>query len=269
MASPAKPGLLSRLKSKVKDVADRTNPDKFKKYYGETKELIGKQKKLDKNHNGKLDSQDFKILRKEEKEDVPFEGPYKKAKDTVTDKSGAKHTPMSRARHLARMALQKKKQEVKEAAQYKGLEKEPKKGLPTAVVKTSRTAVKSDTVEGWDHPADAVKKEHVSYSDFINLIEGKSQYMVKLSHKDKGHTMYKTYTAEKGEDDYDIKRRAQVDHSRHGYNVDSVCKKDMDTYEADDEDNNTSSTPQKRGRGRPAGSKSGARKITGTSKLYK
>jgi hypothetical protein len=31
------------------------------------KELIGKQKKLDKNHNGKLDGQDFKMLRKEDK----------------------------------------------------------------------------------------------------------------------------------------------------------------------------------------------------------
>lgn len=31
------------------------------------KELVGGQKKLDKNHNGKLDSQDFKMLRKEDK----------------------------------------------------------------------------------------------------------------------------------------------------------------------------------------------------------
>jgi len=32
--------------------------------------LIGKQKKLDKNHNGELDSQDFKMLRKEEAEEL-------------------------------------------------------------------------------------------------------------------------------------------------------------------------------------------------------
>jgi hypothetical protein len=30
------------------------------------KALVGKQKKLDKNHNGKLDAQDFKMIRKEE-----------------------------------------------------------------------------------------------------------------------------------------------------------------------------------------------------------
>ena len=33
-------------------------------------ELVGKQHKLDKNHNGKLDAQDFKMLRKEEAEQI-------------------------------------------------------------------------------------------------------------------------------------------------------------------------------------------------------
>jgi len=73
-------------------------------------ELKGKQKKLDKNHNGKLDAQDFAILRKEDKDtEPPFDKPYKTVKGTgtVTDKSGAKHTGMSRARDLARSALNK------------------------------------------------------------------------------------------------------------------------------------------------------------------
>lgn len=39
------------------------------------------------------------------------ETPWMKSKDTVTDKSGAKHTPQSRVRHLARLAL--KKQQAK------------------------------------------------------------------------------------------------------------------------------------------------------------
>lgn len=47
-------------------------------------------------------------LTKEEK-DVPFEGPYTKTKGTERDKSGAVHTPMSRARHLARLAMKSKK----------------------------------------------------------------------------------------------------------------------------------------------------------------
>ena len=37
---------------------------------GENKGLIGKQKKLDKNHNGELDAQDFKILRSQRNEEV-------------------------------------------------------------------------------------------------------------------------------------------------------------------------------------------------------
>lgn len=48
------------------------------------------------------------------------ETPWMKSKKDVTDKSGAVHTPMSRARNLARMALKSKKQreEVKEASIY-------------------------------------------------------------------------------------------------------------------------------------------------------
>ena len=77
-------------------------------------ELKGGQKNLDKNHNGKLDGQDFAILRNKKKkvvsetaEEPPFDKPYKTTKGTITDKSGAKHTGMSRARDLARSALNK------------------------------------------------------------------------------------------------------------------------------------------------------------------
>jgi hypothetical protein len=46
-------------------------------------------------------------------DDAPFEPPYKEKKETVTDKSGAKHTPMSRARNLARAAMDKIKKDHK------------------------------------------------------------------------------------------------------------------------------------------------------------
>ena len=53
----------------------------------------------------------------------PFEGPYTKVKGTITDKSGAKHTPMSRVRDIARMAMKKQvekmKKPVKEEASMK------------------------------------------------------------------------------------------------------------------------------------------------------
>lgn len=54
--------------------------------------------------------------KKTESAEVPFSGPYTKSTDVVTDKSGAKHSPMSRVRHLARMAAKEaeKKKPVKE-----------------------------------------------------------------------------------------------------------------------------------------------------------
>jgi hypothetical protein len=42
----------------------------------------------------------------------PFDGPYTKVKSNVKDKSGAVHTPMSRARHLAKQAMSKVKSEM-------------------------------------------------------------------------------------------------------------------------------------------------------------
>lgn len=58
-------------------------------------------------------------LTKEESEleesDTPFEGPYKQSKGTVTDKSGAKHTPLSNVRSLARNAIEKMKQKMRMA----------------------------------------------------------------------------------------------------------------------------------------------------------
>ena len=48
-----------------------------------------------------------------EKDDKPpFDGPYTKVKGDIKDKSGAVHTPMSRAKHLARQAMKKVKSEM-------------------------------------------------------------------------------------------------------------------------------------------------------------
>ena len=47
-----------------------------------------------------------------ETDNVPFAKPYNTTSDpVVTDKSGAKHTPMSRAKDLARNALSRMKKE--------------------------------------------------------------------------------------------------------------------------------------------------------------
>ena len=72
-----------------------------------SEELKGKQKKLDKNHNGKLDGQDFKILRKEStNDDVPFDGPYT---NTFKKAKNPNRTGMDAARALSRKFLQKSK----------------------------------------------------------------------------------------------------------------------------------------------------------------
>jgi hypothetical protein len=48
-----------------------------------------------------------------EASDVPFDGPYINTKKNVKDKSGAVHTPMSRAKDLAQQAMQRVKKDLK------------------------------------------------------------------------------------------------------------------------------------------------------------
>ena len=43
---------------------------------------------------------------------VPFAPPYSKTPSETTDKSGAHHTPMSRAKHLARLAMSRVKKDL-------------------------------------------------------------------------------------------------------------------------------------------------------------
>ena len=82
-------------------------------------------KKNLKQAEGKNKSQEFinkmtskvnagKRLGEEKNDKPPFDGPYKKKPAVVTDKSGAKHSPMSRVRDLARAAA-KKQGNIKES----------------------------------------------------------------------------------------------------------------------------------------------------------
>ena len=59
----------------------------------------------------KLDVQ--KESKDSDKDDVPFDGPYSKTPEKVKDKSGAVHTPQSRVRHLARIAINAQKKKAK------------------------------------------------------------------------------------------------------------------------------------------------------------
>lgn len=69
--------------------------------------------------------------------DVPFDPPYKKSSGTVTDKSGAKHGPMSTVRHLARQALKKQAAKVKSVKE--SLEESRKAEIVKEIAKKKKT----------------------------------------------------------------------------------------------------------------------------------
>ena len=81
--------------------------------------------------------------------------------------------------------------------------------------------------------------------------------MVKATHKDTGRVKVTTYVADKDENQHDIQSRAEREHKPSGYQIDSIRRKDIDAHGEGDEDETNLTT--KRGRGRPAGAKSGAR----------
>ena len=90
---------------------DYYEPKTGDKVHGKVMKNDGKEVHVQQTHDSydpkkKGSVHKFKVSTKldEKKEDPPFDGPYTKVKDTVTDKSGAKHTPMSRAKHLAQQA---------------------------------------------------------------------------------------------------------------------------------------------------------------------
>jgi hypothetical protein len=69
---------------------------------------------------------------------------WKKTPANVTDKSGAKHSPMSRARDLARLALNKKAKSLSPVREEK--EESRKAGIVKNVVKSAKKK-KSDSAE--------------------------------------------------------------------------------------------------------------------------
>jgi hypothetical protein len=86
-------------------------PDWYKKKYGHMKEAF---KPMDEpNYNNSIQARQ----KKADDNKPPFEGPYKKAQVVVTDKSGAKHGSMSRARDLAKQAAKKQAGSMKEEKQ--------------------------------------------------------------------------------------------------------------------------------------------------------
>ena len=86
-------------------------PDWYKKKYG-LKEAF---RPMDEpNYNNSIQARQKKA---DDANKPPFDGPYKKTQGVITDKSGARHGPMSRARDLARNAAKKQAGSMKEEKQ--------------------------------------------------------------------------------------------------------------------------------------------------------
>jgi len=105
-------------------------PDWYKKKYGHMKESF---RPMDEpNYNNSIQARQKKA---DDANKLPFDGPYKKSTGVVTDKSGAKHGPMSIARNLAKQALKKQasKMSVKE-----GLEESRKAEIVKEIMKKGK-----------------------------------------------------------------------------------------------------------------------------------
>ena len=105
-------------------------PDWYKKKYGHMKESF---RPMDEpNYNNSIQARQKKA---DDANKPPFDGPYKKNTGVVTDKSGAKHGPMSIARNLAKQALKKQssKMSVRE-----GLEESRKAEIVKEIMKKGK-----------------------------------------------------------------------------------------------------------------------------------
>lgn len=208
-----------------------------------------------------------RALRNEEdkkKEDPPFDGPYTKTPGTTKDKSGAVHTPMSKVRHLARMAMKKQMKEQFELEitdeQADTIldainEQAPVAPVPGMKFKNhavmvhpetkSRVVINRKNVDNYTsdgykevRPGQKLKEDDdvkFSYTELMMINE------IKLAdlpvRRVKGHSYGADYSDPEGADDYDDKKPMKP-------------------------------AAEKRGRGRPAGAQSGARKNFGSSKLH-
>lgn len=223
------------------------------KISGVVKKNDGKEVHVMANKDGKMGGggiHKFKVSSKLDEakaEDPPFDGPYKKVTGdgNVKDKSGAVHTPMSRVRDLARKAMQKK---MKEDFNLEITEEQAAELCDLAIINEKMDIAKADMgdvikdFQKSDAPQFAGKSKEKrremaiaakmqsedtvkSYKEFVTEIK-----MADLpSRKVTGTSYGAQYHDPEGDDDADTKKPKKA------------------------------SDAPKRGRGRPAGSKSGAK----------
>ena len=211
------------------------------------------------------------------KDDIPFDGPYKKTSGdgTVKDKSGAVHGPMSRARDLARKAMQKK---MKEEFNIEITEEQAADLCDTASINEKMDMTKADMgdvikdFKKSDAPQFAGKSDEKrremaiaaklqadrggkkSYREFVELIAPQIQ---------EGSPEEKE--VEVAENAFDLKKSktpassGRYDIKQDGNRTIVTRKYNPDTGHSTGTDDEEKPEGEKRGRGRPAGSTSGAK----------
>ena len=208
-------------------------------------------------------------------EDPPFDGPYKKVTGdgNVKDKSGAVHTPMSRARDLARKAMQKK---MKEEFNIEITEEQAADLCDVASINEKMDISKADMgdvikdFQKSDAPQFAGKSDEKrremaiaakmqaggkkSYREFVELIaptiqEGSEDE--KVVDVAENAFDYKNNKGPVSSGRYDVKQDGNRTIVTRKYNP--------DTGHSTGTDDEEKPAAEKRGRGRPAGSTSGAK----------
>jgi hypothetical protein len=248
-----------------------------------------------------------RALRSEEKkDDVPFDGPYTKTKP-AKNSDGTAQSPMSRARALAKDAMKKQMKEdidrlfEKDDSEYNyegemavtqlktiirhaealQAKMQPDTNLPewvqskitlaTDYIQTASDYLHSELEEQAPVAPVPDKKyikgtpEHKAYKATKKPINGMPTNVKETFDADgniiNSKVSYKDFAMML---EYEAKDGRYVHKGSYGGNY-------VDPEGADDADDKKpkQQPAEKRGRGRPAGAKSGAGKITGTSKLYK
>jgi hypothetical protein len=101
----------------------------------------------------------IKKMKESKDNSPPFDGPYTKDKGTVTDKSGAKHTPMSRARNLARQAMKKQADSLKAPSRL-GEESSRKAEIVKSAAKKKMMNSKEDTFQSEPEISSTITKNY-------------------------------------------------------------------------------------------------------------
>jgi hypothetical protein len=101
----------------------------------------------------------IKKMKESKDNSPPFDGPYTKDKGTVTDKSGAKHTPMSRARNLARQAMKKQSDSLKAPSRL-GEESSRKAEIVKSAAKKKKMNSKEDTFQSEPEISTTITKNY-------------------------------------------------------------------------------------------------------------